>query len=140
MLVMFCSASPPTFAQKHPKLVRFLLNRESREADDQRIFISLYDIVNSSALRQSGLTARIDATGASHLYSEISFPPFNLVMSESGGCPDPKLFEVTFFRQFGYRERATVQLTMNNLAVNSYFPADYRTLEQLKSQAATSQL
>jgi hypothetical protein len=138
MLVMFCSAAPPAFTQKHPSLVRFLLNRESREADDQRVFISLYDIVNSSALRQSGLTGRIDGTGASHLYSEISFPPLNLVMSVSGGCPDPKLFEVTFFKQFGYRERAPVRLILNNLAVNSYFPADYRTFEELKAQAAMS--
>ena len=71
-------------------------------------------------------------------YSEISFPPLNLVMSVSGGCPDPKLFEVTSFKQFGYRERATVRLTLNNLAVNSYFPADYRTFEKLKSQVAMS--
>jgi hypothetical protein len=138
MLVMFCSAAPPTFAQKHPALVRYLLNRESRDADDQRVFISLYDLVNSSALRQSGLTARIDGVGASHLYSEISFTPFNLVMSLSGGCPDPKLFEVTWFKQFAYRERATVRLTLNNLAVNSYFPADYRTLDELKAMAGVS--
>lgn len=26
MLVMFCGASPPSFAQKHPSLVRYLLN------------------------------------------------------------------------------------------------------------------
>ncbi len=106
MLVMFCSASPATFAQKHPRLVRYLLNRESRDADDQRVFLSLYDLNNSISTRQSGLTGRIDAEGTSHLFAEISFPPLNIVMSESGGCPDPKLFEVTWFKHFAYREQA----------------------------------
>jgi hypothetical protein len=134
ILVMFCSASPPSFAQAHPRLVRYLLNPESREADDQRVFMSLYDIVNSKAARQSGLTGRIDMEeGSSHVYSEISFPPFNLVMSVSGGCPDPRLFEVTWFKEFEYQEQTTVRLVLNNLAVNSYFPGDYRTLEELKS-------
>ena len=77
VLVMFCSASPSSFAQKHPRLVRYLLNPESREADDQRVFISLYDAVNSKAVRQAGLTGRIDMGGQSHVFSEISFPPFN---------------------------------------------------------------
>jgi hypothetical protein len=135
ILVMFCSASPPSFAQKHPRLVRYLLNPESREADEQRVFISLYDIANSKAVRQAGLTGRIDLDGQSHVYSEISFPPLNLVMSVSGGCPEVNLFEITGFKESGHRERRTVSLTLNNLAVNSYFPGDYRTFDQLKSRS-----
>jgi hypothetical protein len=133
ILVMFCSASPPSFAQKHPRLVRYLLNPESRDADDQRLFLSLYDVKNSKAARQSGLTGRIDGSGQSHVFSEISFPPFNLVMSVSGGNPDPNLFEITNFKDFAHRERRTVRLQLHNLAINSYFPADYRTVEELKS-------
>ncbi|WP_143279187.1 hypothetical protein [Bradyrhizobium sp. C9] len=138
MLVMFCSASPPTFSHKHPKLVRYLLNRESRDADDQRVFVSLYDLANSRAARQSGLTGRIDMSGSSHVYSEISFPPLNLVMSVSGGSPDRQLFEVTSFKNYAYKERAVVRLTLNNLAVNSYFPGDYRTVDELKAAGNSS--
>ena len=130
---MFCSASPPSFAQKHPRLVRYLLNLELRDADDQRVFLSLYDVNNSKAARQSGLSGRIDGSGQSHVFSEISFPPFNLVMSVGEGNPDPKLFEITNFKDFAHRERRTVRLQLHNLAVNSYFPADYRTFEELKS-------
>jgi hypothetical protein len=132
ILVMFCSASPPSFAQKHPILVRYLLNPESRVADDQRVFISLYDLANSKATRQAGLTGRIDLDGPSHMFSEISFPPFNLVMSVSGGSPDVNLFEITNFKEYAHRERRPVKLTLNNLAVNSYFPGDYRTFDELK--------
>jgi hypothetical protein len=134
ILVMFCSASPPSFAQKHPRLIRYLLNPDSRDADDQRVFLSLYDVNNSKAARQSGLTGRIDgSSGQSQLFSEISFPPFNLVMSVSGGNPDSKLFEITNFKDCAHRERRTVRLQLYNLAVNSYFPGDYRTFEELKS-------
>lgn len=133
ILVMFCSASSPSFTQKHPRLVRYLLNPESREADDQRVFISLYDAANSRAARQAGLTGRIDIDGESHVFSEISFPPFNLVMSVSGGCPNVNLFEITGFKESAHRERRTIKLTLNNLAVNSYFPGDYRTFDELKS-------
>ncbi|WP_354266319.1 hypothetical protein [Bradyrhizobium sp. I1.7.5] len=137
MLVMFCSASPSTFAQKHPRLVRYLLNRESRDADDQRIFISLYDWHNSIALRQAGLTARIDGGGGSHLFAEISFPPFNIVMTVGGGgSPDPRLFEITWFKNYGYRETVPVRLRLTALSVTSYFPGDYRTLDELKARAS----
>jgi hypothetical protein len=32
IFVMFCSASPPQFAQKHPSLARYLLNPESKKS------------------------------------------------------------------------------------------------------------
>jgi hypothetical protein len=140
ILVMFCSASPPSFAQKHPRLVRYLLNPESRDADDQRVFLSLYDVNNSNAARQSGLTGRIDGSRQSHLFSEISFPPFNLVMSVSGGNPDPRLFEITTFKDYAHREQRRVRLQLYNLAVNSYFPADYRSLQELKSLPASDEM
>jgi hypothetical protein len=54
-------------------------------------------------------------------------------MSVSGGCPDVNLFEITGFKEFAHRERRTMKLTLNNLAVNSYFPGDYKTIEELKS-------
>jgi hypothetical protein len=114
------------------------LNRQSRDFDDQRVFLSLYDLNNSTAARQSGLTGRIDASGASNLFSEISFPPFNIVMSPTEGAPDPRLFEVTWFKEFGYREEVRLRLGLNNLAVTTYFPADYRTIDEVKAQIETS--
>jgi hypothetical protein len=137
MLVMFCSASPPKFAQKHPKLVRYLLNRDSREVDDQRIFLSLYDWHNSIAIRQAGPTGRIDLGGGSHVFAEISFPPFNIVMTVDGsGAPDPRLFEVTWFKNYNYHETVPVRLKLTSLTVTSYFPADYRSIDELKARAA----
>jgi hypothetical protein len=140
MLVMFCSASPPSFAQKHPQLVRYLLNRESVDCDDLRnlrLFMSLYDLNNSNASRQAGITGRIElGSPRVHVYSEISFPPFNLVRSLSGTNPEPRLFDISWFAQFRLNERQEVKLRLHNLAVNSYFPGDYRTFDELSAIVA----
>lgn len=137
MLVMFCSASPPSFAQDHPQLVRFLLNRDAVECDDLRninLFMSLFDVNNSNATRQSGITGRFElGSPKAHIYSEISFPPFNLVMSLSGTNPELRLSDISWFSKFPYNERRVVKLRLHNLAVNSYFPGDYRTFDELEA-------
>jgi hypothetical protein len=131
---MFCSANPLAFTQKNRELVRYLMNPESRDAGSEQMFLGLYDLANSKSSRQSGISARINDHGI-HAFSEISFPPFNLVCSVSGGCPDPGLAEITWFKQFEYGQSADISLTLRNLAVNSLFPADYRTVEEIKQQA-----
>ena len=136
ILVMFCSASSPSVTQKNPALVRYLLNRESRHAGQERVFLGLYDVTNSKASRQAGITGRIDGQGRTQVFSEISFPPFSLVLSAVGGSPDPSLFEITSFKNFELGQISRVSLTLRNLAVNSVFPADYRTVEEIERQAA----
>jgi hypothetical protein len=108
---------------------------ESRDAGQERIFLGLYDLAHSKASRQSGITGRVDGHGGIQVFSEISFPPFNLVSSASGGSPDPGLVEITWFKEFAYGESADISLTLRNLAVNSVFPADYRTVDEIKRQA-----
>ena len=137
ILVMFCSASPPKVTQKRPDLVRYLLNPESRDGGPERVYLGLYDLANSKSTRQSGLTGRIDGHNDIQLFSEISFPPFNLVWSASGGSPDPGLFEITWFKDFEYGQSAPISLTLRNLAVNSVFPADYRTVEEIRQEASS---
>lgn len=143
MLVMFCSASPPDFARKHPQLVRYLLNRDEvncSELRGLRLFMSLFDLKNSHAARQSGITGRMElGNSTSHVYSEISFPPFNLVMSLSGTNPEPRLFDISWFAQFPLNERREVEMRLHNLAVNSYFPGDYRTMDELAATVAENE-
>jgi hypothetical protein len=140
MLVMFCSASPPEFTRKRPQLVRYLLNRESVDCEDLRglrLLISLLDLNNSHAARQSGITGRMElGNPKAHIYSEISFPPFNLVMSLSGTSPESRLFDISSFAQSPYNGRRDVKLRLYSLAVNSYFPGDYRTLDELEATVA----
>ncbi len=49
------------------------------------------------------------------------FPPFNIVLSESGGAPDPRLFEVTWFKNFNYRGDSYDQADVKQLGGNHLF-------------------
>ncbi len=137
ILVMFCSACPPGFAAKHPDLVRYLLNRTSREFPPGiQVWASLFDTRNSRATRQSGISGRLDLDAGTSIYSEISFPPFNFVMTLDGSRPpDTRLANIDFMHEFEYSEHAEVTLSLYNLSVNTYFPGDYRTLDQLPSKS-----
>lgn len=97
--------------------------------------MSLYDVKNSNATRQADITGRIElGNPKAHIYSEISFPPVNLVMSLSGTNREDRLFDISWFAQFPFNERREVRL--HNLAVNSYFPADYWTFDELEGTLA----
>jgi hypothetical protein len=83
------------------------------------------------------LTGRIDGLRSNiQLFSEISFPPLNLVWVAEGDCPDPGLFEITWFKDFAYGQSVPISLTLRNLAVNTIFPADYRTVDEIRQQVA----
>lgn len=128
ILTMFCSACPPDFAKKNPALVRYLLNPTSRDYPATRIRVGagLYDVAQSRAARQSGITARLNSrTGKSDSFSEIAYPPFNFVMSLTGDFPDSRLVDITWMRGFDFRERAYVFLPLRALSVNTYLPAVY---------------
>jgi len=132
IITMFCSACGPGFAAKKPEVVRYLLNREICSLPpDISVFLAFFDRHSSRATRQSGITGRLSGDAGSHIYSEISFPPFNIVMTLNSPAPNPRLFEITWFKGFNYGESAWVNLRLWNLAVNSFFPGDYRTYEEL---------
>src|SRR5262249_34984119 len=111
---------------------------ESRDGGgDERVFLGLYDLANSKSTRQSGMSGRISGDRI-HVFSEISYPPFNLIWSASGGNPDPGLVDITWFNQFEYGQSAEITLPLRTLPVNSIFPADYRTVDEIRQQASTS--
>lgn len=133
ILVMFCSACGPGFAAKNPDLVRYLLNANSRSYPPSlSISLALFDRRNSRASRRSGITGRLDIDGGKNIFSEISFPPFNIVMCIDSEEPDKRLFNITSFKNYSYGERVAVTLRLYNLSVNSYFPGDYRAFDGLK--------
>ncbi len=128
ILTMFCSACGPNFAEKHPALVRYLLNPESREYPNTRFRIgaALFDVAHSTAARQSGISGRMNSeSGKNETFSEISYPPFNFVLSLTGDFPDSRLVDITWMNEFSHRERSYVFLPLLALSVNTYLPAVY---------------
>lgn len=133
ILTMFCSACGPDFARKNPKVPKYLLDRQSLEYPGQFVFLSFYDKATSVASRQSGISGRLDLESSkSMIYSEISFPPFNLVLSFTPEPPDSRLCDITRFSNYGLDEKAEISLALVNLPVSTYLPADYRTLDEVR--------
>jgi hypothetical protein len=132
IVAMFFSACGPSLREKNPDLVRFVLNREERRLPPQiRFFAYLHHPTKSTCIRQSGLTGML-LNGKQHLFSEIAFPPFGLVMTVD--CPPvhPELCEITHLNQFNYRARDVIYLKLPVFPVNTWLPGDIRTVERVR--------
>lgn len=132
VLVMFCSACPPDFARKQTHLVRYLLNRTGTQFDTSLISVAmgLFDIARSTASRQSGISSVVNMrTHAVLRLSEISFPPFNFVMTLGAGAPQG-LTDITGFRSYRIGETVDLCPSLQTLSVNTYLPGVYGQVPQ----------
>ena len=128
---MFFSACGPGLQRKNPDLVRFVLNRDVRELPHRFQFFAYLHHPESAAIRQSGLTGVIKGSGT-HLFSEIAFPPFGLIMSVDGQPPiDHKVCNITNLSQYGYRAWDIIYLQMPVLHVTTVLPGDFRTVDEV---------
>jgi hypothetical protein len=132
VVTMFFSACGPSLQETHPHLVRFVLNRETGVLPPNFQFYAYLHHPDSMAMRQSGLTG-VWSSGKIHLFSEIAFPPFGLVMSVDGHPPtDQRLCNVTHLHQYGYRSWDVVFLRLPVLHVTTVLPGDFRTATQVR--------
>jgi hypothetical protein len=133
IVVMFFSACGPGLRKAHPDLVRFVLNR------DLRIFPGYIDIwaylhhpTQSTSTRQSGVTGLINRGGKSHVFSEIAFPPFGLIMSLKGPPLNEQLCNLTHFCERPFNAWDVVYKKLPVFPVVSFYPGDFRTVDEIK--------
>lgn len=128
ILVMFCSANGPRFARKQSSLVRYLLNKESRDYPHGiEVLAGLFDVNNSRLTRQHGLSGLISSDNEGPIImSEISYPPFVFVLTANGSIsPDERLQPITFMRDVGYNDEAEIQLNLFTLSVEGPYPGHF---------------
>jgi len=132
IVVMFFSACGPEFKKAHPDLVKFVLDRECRLLPkDVHIWAYLHDPMESTSTRQAGVTGLMSLSGDSHVFSEIAFPPFGLIMSFKA---EPVRRELCNLSHFGHSIINTwdvVWLKLPVLPVVSPFPGDFRTVDEM---------
>lgn len=132
IVTMFFSACGPSLQQKNPDLAHFVLNQEARQLPRKFQFFAYLHHPELAAIRQSGLTGVAKGAGKLHLFSEIAFPPFGLVMSENGHPPiDHRLCDITHLSRYGYREWEIIYLQMPVLHVTTVLPGDFRTIGEV---------
>lgn len=135
ILVMFLSTNSLGFRLKNPYLEGFVMEKEKRYLDPKYRFFIYYN--TSSSLRSTGISGVLTG-GRNSTMSEISFPPFGYVMTFDSPPPDPRLFEITHFARYRYKEFALVDLRMPCLPTVTPFPGDYRTPEQIRRDEASN--
>lgn len=137
IVTMFFSACGPSLQEKNPDLVRFVLNRDVRQLPPTFQFFAYLHHPESVAIRQSGLTGVVKGPNKQHLFSEIAFPPFGLVMSINDRPPiDHRLCNISKLNEYSYRAWDIIYLQMPVLHVTTVLPGDFRTVDEVKKDLA----
>jgi len=130
VVCMFFSANGPGFAKRHPDLVDFVLCRDRKYMQgDVRVY-AFYTI--SRLLKQTGVQTFGRLGEGVYIFSEITFPPFGYVMFLGCGPHDDRLYDISFFDEFGYHEKKSLDIRLPGLPVVSPYPGDYRTPKELQ--------
>ncbi len=134
IVAMFASACGPKFMDAYPELRQWLLNPRQSGVPD-RLGIYCYFVgPDSRATRQSGVSGLMTLGGGNAVFAEIAFPPFGYLMCLDSRPLDGQLKDITFFGQFGLKEFRDIYLRVPVREVNSVFPGDFRTMEQIHTE------
>jgi hypothetical protein len=139
IVVMFFSACGPSLRKAHPDLVGFVLNRGQRYfPQNVQIWAYLHDPVESTSVRQSGVTGMMRPDGE-YVFSEIAFPPFGVIMSFNAEPVKAELCNLTHFHLSDIDRWDIEYLKMPVLPVVSFFPGDFRTVTEIRKSMAANQ-
>ncbi|MBU0582085.1 MAG: hypothetical protein KKB66_01790 [Alphaproteobacteria bacterium] len=129
LVCMFASACGPGMFDANPSLRKYVLDREAIGIDPNiRIFCFMIS-PKSSRTRQAGITGLMNMGRGprSHVFAEISFPPFGYLMTFNSEPPEKGLTDITFFTHEHWRHYREIHLPLPLREVHTYFPGDYRT-------------
>ena len=152
IITMFFSVNSDLFRLNHPDLVKFVLNKHERYLSPG-IRILVYFNLSPHARFAGGTsisTTEIDPNEVSietmddalnqyrrdyakSLYSsEIAFPPLGYVLSFGLESLDSKLADISFLAKYRYDDWTSIHLKLPVFPVNTWYPGDYRSKEQLR--------
>jgi len=134
IITMFFSVNGERFGKVNQELVDFVLNKEKRYLSPKyRIFV-YYNI--EGRFRTSGISAIVNVKdpGKISVLSEINFPPFGYIMTFDSDPPDTRLFEITHFSRYEFREWTPMELKLPVLPTHLALPGDYRTKNEIEKQ------
>ncbi len=146
---MMFSVNDNEFRLFHQDLVQFVLNKEKRYLDPNIRFFAFY---NAEGFRMSGGMVKVktnkfnmnslERLGESvdrirtkiethHALSELSFPPLGYVLAFDLEPPDQRLIDISYFAKYRYNDLRSIELRLPVLPVDSPYPTDYRSRQEL---------
>jgi len=139
VVCMFFSINAPDFRTRIPYLEEFVLARERKYLpDDIRIYAAYTTSPHTRSAGASGIL--YEAGGFTHgvIVSEIGCPPFIYVMTLDSESPDRRLGDISWFAHSGYAESRSIDVRLPVLPINTPYPTDYRTRDEIQKAAAMS--
>jgi hypothetical protein len=123
------------FAERHPELRRFVLERERIGVPEGiQLYLALFLGPNS---RLSGEQGKLDvSTGEMHVMSEIAHPPFAYLASFDEATHLLPIGNITGFGDAAYTTRATAEIDLLVGFGHTPLPTDFRTRAQLERDRA----
>ena len=153
IVCMLFSVRGARLRKHHPELVKFVLDpRQKYLHPDIHIYAYLNlgnhgrymggavkfelneDDVNMGTLDDMVSEAnRLWSKG--RVMSEIGCRPIGYLVSYDSTPPDARLVDISYFASYGYYDWQPLALNLPALPVWTYFPGDYRPLEQIERDA-----
>ncbi len=129
---MFFSLNSDLMRFRHPELVRFILNRETKYLNPELKIYAFYNIGEFG--RSSGISAIVDFNNPSspQIQSEVAFYPLGYIMYFGKHKPDRRLFDISFFANYSYNDWKSFHFKIPLLPVQTEFPGDFRSKEEVQ--------
>lgn len=138
VLAMFCSLNHENFADCH-NIRKFLLNKTEKDLGGN-CGVSMY-LSNGSIMKQLPLSV-IGKHDINYPYtsfrtvSEITWLPCGYIF-DTDRANNKENIDITDFSKFGYNEKIDMEIKLLAREVNTTFPVDFRSKQQILEQAAT---
>lgn len=139
VITMFFSINYEGFYKQEPELQQFILDKERRFLNPKFKIYTYYNV--EGELRYIGNNVIGNLSDASTIkISELTFPPFGFVLTINSNSPDKRLTDITHFCNFSYNHWTDVYQKFSILPTHlAFFPADYRTKEEIQKGIQESQ-
>lgn len=135
ILSMFTSINTPkAYPSYREEIENFLLNRENQFLPN-KIKVYFYIVSSKSRYnRQVPISGVLKGGASPIILSEISWFPCGYILTDSEETPnfDKNLIDITFFKNYSYDEKASLDLLIPVMPINFYMCGDFRTKKEIE--------
>ena len=129
IMTMFCIINNGCFGDD--ELRRFLLEKDNKTFNKKKYRVFMY-LNNGNVERENGLTVIIRNAKSLVCVSEIvSFPVGYSLYLDLPEDHEPEGIEITSLVDYDYGIQCDLQLFLDRLGINTPYPEDYRTEEEV---------
>lgn len=121
----------PGFRAKNLDLARFAYFPELRTLDPRYRFWLYYVAPGPLRMTKFSGILKTDGTAGPMFGMEISYPPFGYMMTFGSSPQDERLFQITGFKNYRFKERKIMKMHLPILPTHGPMTGDYRSFGDL---------